>query len=249
MSMRLPSFLIAVFLVGPLAAGACESQSGGRTRALVELYTSEGCSSCPPADRWFSALAARADPRVVPVAFHVTYWDELGWRDRFADSRYTARQHDLAAASGASFVYTPQVTIGGGDSRRWSDARAVEQALASIDRERAAAHITLAASPASAQGIAGTASLDVASRGNDVGLFVVLTQDALSSRVTSGENRGEHLLHNAVARDMASAAGRRVEFRFSPRPDWDLSRMSLVAFAQDKRTGRVLQALSMPLCR
>jgi hypothetical protein len=215
----------------------------------VELYTSEGCSSCPPADRWLSALSARADPRVVPVAFHVTYWDELGWRDRFADSRYTARQHDLAEAHGASFVYTPQVTIGGGDSRRWSDAGAVEQAIASIDRERAAAHITLASAPASAQGIAGTASLDLAAHAKDVGLFVVLTQDGLSSRVTSGENRGDHLQHNAVAREMASAAGGRVEFRFSSRPDWDLSRMSLVAFAQDQRTGRVLQALSMPVCR
>lgn len=245
------AYLLAAFLAATAAspAVACETVSGERTRALVELYTSEGCSSCPPADRWLSALAARADPRVVPVAFHVTYWDELGWKDRFADPRYTARQHELAGVRGASFVYTPQVTIGGRDSRRWSDAGAVEDAIAAIDRERAAARIALTAAPVGSTGISGTATLELRESARDIELFVVLTQDGLSSRVTAGENRGEKLEHRAVARDIAAGTARRIEFSFHPAADWDPARMSLVAFAQDMRTGKVLQALAAPVCR
>jgi len=248
---QMTRFLLTLFAAVSAvpAFPACQAVSGERTRALVELYTSEGCSSCPPADRWLSALAARGDPRVVPVAFHVTYWDELGWKYRFADRRYTTRQHDLAQARGASFVYTPQVAIGGSEPRRWSDARAVEEALASLDRQRPAARITLESSPVGPQGIAGTASLEVAAASAGIELFVVLTQDGLASRVTAGENRGERLEHRAVARDIAGTMARRIEFTFEPRADWDPSRMSLVAFAQDMRTGRVLQALSAPVCR
>ena len=239
--------LVAALIAIPVAA--CQAVSGDRTRALVELYTSEGCSSCPPADRWLSQLAGKGDPRVVPVAFHVTYWDELGWKDRFADRRYTQRQHDLAQARGASFVYTPQVTIGGGDSRRWSDAGAVEEALASLDKQPPLARIRLDSSPAGPKGIVGTATLEMAQPAPGIALFVVLTQDGLSSRVTAGENRGERLEHRAVARDIASSMARRVEFTFGAAADWNPERMSLVAFAQDMRTGRVLQALSAPLCR
>jgi hypothetical protein len=105
-----------------IAAGACRAASGDTTRPLVELYTSEGCDSCPPADRWLSATFA--DPRqpAIALAFHVDYWDRLGWKDRFADARYTARQHAAAAANGATFVYTPQLLVQGREAR-WQDAR------------------------------------------------------------------------------------------------------------------------------
>ncbi|HUG25789.1 DUF1223 domain-containing protein, partial [Piscinibacter sp.] len=89
------------------AAPQCSARSGPAAAPLVELYTSEGCNSCPPADRWLSALKDR--PGVVALAFHVDYWDGLGWKDRFASPLHTQRQAQQRAVNGARFSYTPQV--------------------------------------------------------------------------------------------------------------------------------------------
>ena len=91
---------------------------------LVELYTSEGCDSCPPADRWLTKQfpAAATDARAVALAFHVDYWDRLGWADRFASPAYTERQYASMRANAATFVYTPQVLLQGHDLRGWADA-------------------------------------------------------------------------------------------------------------------------------
>src|ERR1043165_9804556 len=98
-AMRIPLWL--PFLMIPIAtpsAAECTAHSGPHTAALVEFYTSEGCDSCPPADRWLSSLtdSARPGALLVPIAFHVDYWDYLGWKDRFGDARYTERQRDFA---------------------------------------------------------------------------------------------------------------------------------------------------------
>ncbi len=87
---------------------------------VIELYTSEGCNSCPPADRWLSKL--KSDPTVVALAFHVDYWDRLGWKDRFASAAFTARQASQQASNGARFSYTPQVVVDGRDRTDWSRA-------------------------------------------------------------------------------------------------------------------------------
>ena len=99
------------------AAPACSARSGALAPTVVELYTSEGCNSCPPADRWLSRL--KADPAVVALAFHVDYWDRLGWKDRFASPLYTQRQAQQQSISGARFSYTPQVIVDGVDRPDW----------------------------------------------------------------------------------------------------------------------------------
>jgi hypothetical protein len=228
-------------------ANDCTVHSDSQARALVELYTSEGCSTCPPADHWISELAARGDKRVVPIAFHVTYWDYIGWKDRFADSRYTERQRDIAKSQDSEMVYTPQVVIGGRDFRRWPVRSDFEKAIEEIATSPAPASIAITSKPSGDRGIEGSASLK--STAKNVELFVALTQDGLSSKVTRGENRGETLHHNAVVRDFADIGSGDGAFRFKPQGDWDLAHMSLVAFAQDTRTGRVLQAVSTPICR
>jgi hypothetical protein len=91
--------------------------AGARPPLVLELCTSEGCSSCPPADRWLSSL--RPGAALLPLAFHVNYWNRLGWTDRFASTDATQRQYDLARAMGAPYVCTPQVVAGGHDWRRW----------------------------------------------------------------------------------------------------------------------------------
>ena len=96
------------------AAASCKAQSGDRTVALVELYTSEGCSSCPPADRWLSGLSGRGftPDRVVPLSLHVDYWDYIGWKDPYAKREFSQRQRKLSQLQRMALVYTPQVEIG-----------------------------------------------------------------------------------------------------------------------------------------
>ncbi|HKE49745.1 MAG TPA: DUF1223 domain-containing protein, partial [Rhodanobacteraceae bacterium] len=101
----------------PRLHAECTAESGRDRPHLVELYTSEGCSSCPPAEKWMSSI--RDDARQVGLEFHVDYWDELGWRDPFADARYTARQRTLAERGASSIVYTPQIIVDGRVWKNW----------------------------------------------------------------------------------------------------------------------------------
>jgi hypothetical protein len=107
------------------AADELEIKSGPQRVSLIELYTSEGCSSCPPAEEWLSGL--RSDSRLwrafVPVAFHVDYWDRLGWKDRFAQAAFTARQFAYAKTGAVSTVYTPGFLVDGREWKGWFDNR------------------------------------------------------------------------------------------------------------------------------
>src|SRR5215470_12763848 len=98
-------------------------ESGDTQSSLIELFTSEGCSSCPPAEDWLSALKSSSDlwKKAVPIAFHVDYWNHLGWRDRFAKPEFTLRQQRYAAAWGGDSVYTPGFVVNGKEWRAWFD--------------------------------------------------------------------------------------------------------------------------------
>src|SRR6266446_1916594 len=124
MAASLPHALLALAACAALApmtqaAQSCSARSGATVTPVIELYTSEGCNSCPPADRWLSALDLGAPPaRAVALAFHVDYWDRLGWRDRFGSAVFTERQHEQKSRRHAAFVYTPQVLLQGADFSR-----------------------------------------------------------------------------------------------------------------------------------
>jgi hypothetical protein len=184
--MKTPVLMLAVAIAAPTFAqttASCSAQSAAQPPAVVELYTSEGCSSCPPADQWASKLKGRSD--VLALAFHVNYWDKLGWPDRFANSVTTERQHVLQRAMGTSYVYTPQVVLNGHDLRSWSSA--------SLPR--------LPASPISValvrEGSSVRASIGASAPQRLAGFWAVL-EDGHSSRVKSGENVGETLAHDNV---------------------------------------------------
>jgi hypothetical protein len=164
------------------SAGACEAHGAAQPPALVELYTSEGCSSCPPADRWLSALKGRSD--VIALAFHVNYWDRLGWPDRFATPAITERQHQRAQASGSSTVYTPQVVLNGRDWRQWGGTT-----LARLPPSPVALALRRDGNTVTARIGGGSARL--------AGYWAVL-EDGHSSRVRAGENAGETLQHDHV---------------------------------------------------
>ena len=253
--------LLTGLLAGAVAAlpmtieAQCRAQSAEQQVAVFELYTSEGCDSCPPADRWFSALGRSGAGQVVALAFHVDYWDRLGWRDRFGSAAYTARQHEQAARRHAPFVYTPQVLLQGEDFPDWRAQGQASAAVAAVNARPARATIDLAASPAEGH----AASVDVRVRVGDArdrahaAIGVALVQDGLGSDVKAGENAGKRLAHDHVVRQWRadavrwSPAGEAIERLVVPLPD-DPGPLSVVALVEDDATGRVLQAVSLPLC-
>jgi hypothetical protein len=129
----LPAFL-ALLLPGLAAANQPVPASTVARPVVVELFTSQGCSSCPPADAYLGELARRND--VVALAFHVDYWDYIGWRDPFASPAATERQRDYARALGLRMVYTPQIVVGGRGDAVGSDREAVQKLIAAASREK-----------------------------------------------------------------------------------------------------------------
>jgi hypothetical protein len=166
------------------SAQVCTATSGATPPTVVELYTSEGCSSCPPADRWLSTLKAK--PGVLALAFHVNYWDRLGWPDRFASPEATARQYELAKIAGSRNVYTPQVVANGRDWRDWPQLPAA--------RGGTAPKLVLLR-----EGQQVTAQVEAGGSGSLQGYWAVL-EDQHVSQVRAGENAGETLRHDHVVR-------------------------------------------------
>jgi len=245
----------AALASGTAHAASCSAVSGPDRVPLIELYTSEGCDSCPPADRWLATGAAEAfrAGRAVPLALHVDYWDHLGWRDPYASAQFSARQRASAQRANSRVIYTPQVQVNGRDFRGWGDRGAVARALEAgggparvklaLDATRdAAAQWTIAVT---AEAIAG------APRG--AGVYLALYESGLVSSVKAGENRGATLRHDFVVREWLGplpldAHGRLGDKRKLPvRVDVDYSRAGIVAFVQDSG-GEILQALALPLC-
>jgi hypothetical protein len=233
------------------AHAACTAQSPAHTVALVELYTSEGCSDCPPADQWLGKLKAAGLSSVVPLALHVDYWDYIGWKDPFAKALFSARQRDLSSIQGKSFVYTPQVLLGGRDFRKWSAARDFDGEVKRINAMPAKASIALALSE-SRNGVmeakASAQPLDKSAA--DAVLYLALTESGLSNRVSAGENRGVTLSHDWVAREwtgpVALAGAKGAQATANSR--LAAGRGAAVAFVQDRRSGEILQALALPAC-
>ena len=255
--LRITLVFVAVLLPNAAAFGAqCKASSPAHTLALVELYSSEGCSSCPPADEWLRSLEKRgygAD-RIAPVAFHVDYWDYIGWKDRFADPRYSARQRNQAAIERSRVIYTPQVVLAGRDFRKWSSVADLESTVRRANAQPARAKIELTLSP-DADGRFGAVAIaqipEAGERGRST-LHFALLESGLSTPVAAGENRGATLRHDRVARAYAStarfdAAGR-AELRLSARLDSSAGTPGAVAFVQRDADGEVLQALSVPAC-
>ena len=231
------------------ASPACHAQSGEYVVPLVELYTSEGCDSCPAADRWLSTRFAAGRGDVVALAFHVDYWDRLGWKDRFATPAFTQRQHDAMRANRATFVYTPQVLLQGRDFREWrSDASALR--IDSAHKQRAGTRIVADASPGGHDVVVrADVTRPPGSREKAIVGFAYV-DSGLVTQVKAGENRGVRLVHDHVVRafetqplapaqsTVRAALRRPVEAGAHPR---------VVVFVQQVDSGRVEQTLDVPL--
>jgi hypothetical protein len=255
---RLAAAVLAAFAASVVQAApaSCTAQSGPQTAALVELYTSQGCDSCPPADRWLGTLrhAGFGADRVVPLSLHVDYWDYIGWKDPFAQPVFAARQRELAAIARSRTIYTPQVVLAGRDFRGWPARSRFADAVAAVNAVPARATLSLALDRAADPAVELRAAASVPRREDreDAALFVAVYENGLSNRVTAGENRGTTLRHDFVVREwwgpLALDASGAAAFtrRVAAAP---VANGGVAAFVQSRRTGDVLQALALAACQ
>ena len=169
--------------------------------AVVELFTSEGCSSCPPADAVLADLAGAEARGVFALAFHVDYWDGLGWPDRFASPQSTARQREYARAFGSEGMYTPQMIVGGADEFAGSNRDRADSAVARALARPAVAQLSVVPRRTGADAIA----VDFVAAGAPAGsrLTVAVVQRSATTKVRAGENAGRTLHHANVVRAFA----------------------------------------------
>lgn len=238
-------------------AAECSAKSGAQTVPLLELYTSEGCSSCPLADKWLSNL--KPDPsKVIPLAFHVDYWDYIGWKDKFSKAEYSDRQRKIAAFGGTGYVYTPQFVMNGHDFRGWDNSR-LNQSIEATQKFAARANLSLNAVTQANGEITLKASAQVVKPmdAKNADVFVALYENKLASQVNAGENNGRELKHDYVVREFFGAyqINNQNEFskNFTLSPVWKMhgykfENMGAVIFVQNSQNGEILQSLALKFC-
>jgi hypothetical protein len=229
--------LIVVLAVAAVIAALTLTMHGappklGPNPVIVELFTSQGCSSCPPADALIHEIAH--DPalrgRVIPLAFHVDYWDRLGWRDPFSSAEWTQRQVRYASAMRLSSSYTPQAVVGGTRQLVGSNRSALNAALEAASNTKPAGDVTLSVRR---EGNTLIASIRATVPAND-DLLLVVTEDDVITRVPHGENAGRTLTNDAIVRRLIRVVpGQRV-VTIPVDPAW--RNLSAVALVQDRKT-------------
>jgi len=238
----------AVTRAAALGLLACVPSGVSRARAvepagdavLVELFTSQGCSSCPSADAHIGELLRASSHPIVALTYHVDYWDRLGWKDKYASPAFTARQRAYAHAFGDGRVYTPQMIIDGAVHFSGSQRAAAKTEIDRAARRRHPAILDIARAEV---GAAGAVHVVIKTRGGGpkTGFFVALAETETATRVSRGENAGEHLREYSVVRALAGpvapdAVGVVTATLAAPP---DVGRFRVVAFAQDRGTFHV----------
>lgn len=267
--MRYPLGIFALYVFSLFALGStlhlpAEStrrplaQNGTPTSVpvIVELFTSEGCSSCPPADTLLAKLEEQqpvANAQIIALEEHVDYWNSLGWIDPFSAEEWTSRQREYAGSLGSGNVYTPQMVINGRaeliGSREQQARQAIESAAA-----RMRAEVSLAAMPTGKNGhadfkvsvrkLAGTKAGDAAE------VWLAITETHLHSHVIAGENAGEDLHHASVLRALrkigVADAGKDLSFSrdvsIALNSKWNRENLRAVAFVQEKKSHEIVGA-------
>jgi hypothetical protein len=234
--------------------------SAPRSAVVVELFTSEGCSSCPPADDVLSELAHRQPlpgVEVLALSEHVDYWDRLGWRDPFSSPALSSRQSNYDAhVFHANQVYTPQIVVDGQLERVGSNARAVQRAI-----EQAATRPKATVSVAARRGDERDLRVDLRinmpssfARGGTLDAVVAVTEDNLSSDVRRGENGGRTLMHNGVVRSLTTIGTRpsgespwSMEASVPWDEAWKPGDVRVIAFLQERQSRQIVGAGSASL--
>ncbi|MGF6725335.1 hypothetical protein P3T43_004712 [Paraburkholderia sp. GAS41] len=249
--------------VAQAAGSMCTAHSPAHRVALVELYSSEGCNSCPPADHWLGQWKdSGAAQGIVPLALHVDYWNSPGWTDRFSQHRFTERQQSLTDLAGGHTIYTPEIFVSGRELRGWSQPASFDERIHKVIAEPAQATVALELAPP-AQGAKGF-SVDArfasnASLHDPLNAYLAVYENALTSQVRAGENSGVTLHHERVVRQWigpvpleAGNAQIRREITFDPADAADNAaqpgKFGVVGFVENAATGEVLQVAELATC-
>jgi hypothetical protein len=265
------SKVLAVIVVGTFLAlgfGAClmirgqsTQTAAGREPVVVELFTSEGCSSCPPADALLAELDAKqllGSAEVIAIEEHVDYWDELGWKDPYSSSTWTARQNDYAGTLHNGNAYTPQMVVDGTTGFVGSRGGTAQQEIAKAATNRKARVEISQVSPVENKSVALKVSIE---KSLSVGpkdtaeVIVAITESGLRSSVKGGENNGRELQHSPVLREfrVIGAVGKSGEEGFAAQPSmkldakWSTANLRAVVFIQEKKSRRILGAAAIRL--
>lgn len=237
--------LIMSLMASPtFAAETIIISSNGQQTAVLELYTSEGCSSCPSADRWLAALVELPNDEldVLALAFHVDYWDYLGWKDRFGSPRYTSRQRQLGSNNNQRTIYTPEFFVDGKEAR---GTRNVLDKIRSANKRQAQIQLKLSISKSSnaLQIELQSVTPDAVDKPLRHRYFVYENQ--LMSDVTRGENSGERLFHQQVVRYMSPEIDLKDNNRhkITINPEWRLDNIGVAALVTEPGNENYLQVV------
>jgi hypothetical protein len=254
--MRMGRFFVFAILLatGVYISTVLASPQGAaepRKAVVVELFTSEGCSSCPPADALLGHLRqdlAGKNIQVIPLGFHVDYWNSLGWKDRFSSAEFSHRQEQYARSLGVDGPYTPQIVVDGALEFVGSDAGQAQRAISRAASQPATAEVKISTSA----GDQLTVQVKAPVSANGASVMMAITEDNLSTKVGGGENGGRELHHAAVVRDLR-LLGRLQNGSFeSSAPsnlakDWKREDLQVVVFVQEASSGKILGAGSVAL--
>jgi hypothetical protein len=247
-----------------LVAGCAKVQGGGVANAdpvasvgdtpvVLELFTSQGCSSCPPADSLLSKLGrdGKLKGRIVPLAFHVDYWNNIGWTDPFSSADWTARQSSYSHQFGLTDVYTPQIVVNGRAQLVGSDEPGIWREISAASTGKAG-RVTLAVDTDGTNRLTADVSAETpdALEAHTLEAVVVLYESGVSTFVKRGENTGRRLENDFIVRRLDRAfsfepspgAKKQGRVTFDLDPSWNAANLGVAAFLQDPETLRIFGA-------
>jgi hypothetical protein len=258
MKVLLFSALAVLVMTWTLMRGPKSVHADARTPVLVELFTSEGCSSCPPADRFLEKLDRQpvAGAEMIVLSEHVDYWNHIGWKDPYSARVYSERQSAYAKRFGLDSVYTPQMVVDGSSEFVGSDSGLAGKAFSkALGIPKIPVHLSVIPAEASKTLHARleTGTLQASLGPPEAEVYVALALNRAESQVSAGENAGHKLAHVSVARRLVKVGtlkqgqGLSQNVRMELEPGSDLRNLRLIAFVQEPRQGRILGAASIRL--
>ena len=258
------SVLLAAFLVwGLRASSGVETQTNlgaaARVPVIVELFTSEGCSSCPPADALLAELDSRqplGSAEVMALEEHVDYWDQQGWRDPFSSAAWTARQYEYAGKLHNGSPYTPEMVVDGTEGFVGSRGALARQEIAKAAAIKKTRMEISAIWPVQNRSLAFQVSVERLSSiapQDTAEVVLAITESGLHSAVKAGENSGQELDHSPVVRELRviGVMGKNGEDGFQAQPvvkldaQWNMENLRAVVFVQEKKNRRILGAAAV----
>ncbi len=243
-------FLLVVLLIPGILTAFAEAPSAApkRVPVIVELFTSEGCSSCPPADVLLVQLNQQGIPGadVIALGQHVDYWNHLGWADRFSSAKFSHRQNDYSNRFGLDSVYTPQMVVNGHAQFVGNDTGQARKAITEAASQPAQSKVGLSLDGTQKLGI------EVSGAEKPAQVMLAITEDNLTTEVARGENGGRTLRHAAVVRDLRKI-GEVKDGKFSSSQalklssEWRVENLHAVVFLQNPATMQITGAASVKL--